>query len=92
MAKRLEMDPRAEEIFRQLLGLTMDKPIPSQVHYMWSVAIGQQHRWMSGGPLPDHLMQLIALMHTLGVVTRYEVPEKEPDERPPAKKETKSGA
>lgn len=90
MSKKLEMDAKAEEIFRQLLGLTMDKPIPSQIHYMWTVAIAQQHRWLSGGTLPDHLMQLIALMHTLGVVTRFTTVDRKPDED--TKKEIKSGA
>ena len=90
MAAKLEMDVKAEGIFRQLLSLPMDKPIPSQVHYMWTVAIGQQHRWLSGGPLPDHLMQLIALMHTLGVVTRFAAEDKGPNGK--MKKEAKSGA
>lgn len=67
MATGPDMDAATENAFKQMLGIKQDKPIPSEVLRMWRVAVAQAHRWMSGGPLPAPVLQMIALLHTLGV-------------------------
>lgn len=71
MAKPFVMDENTESAFRQLLGIQMDQPIPSQVRLLWAIALRQYHNWASGGPLPEPDIRNIAMMHTAGVMTRF---------------------
>ena len=71
MSPTFEMDLRTEEIFRQMLNISLDKPLPPRVKMHWRMAKSHHDRANSGGPISIEMCQMICLLHSAGVMVEY---------------------